>query len=67
MVVLRLFHLCYLYSLFPLYKHLFKIAGGTNLLFVLEHAVHTFFAINLSKKKKAYSHGHHTLIAVLVV
>jgi len=25
---------------------------GTVLLFVLEHAVHTYFAINLSRKKK---------------
>ena len=53
-------------SLLPLYKYLFKLDGGTILLFVLEHAVHSFFAINI-KKKKTYSHGYHTLITVLVV
>jgi len=31
----------------PFYKYLFKLFSGTALLFVLERAVHTFFAINL--------------------
>jgi len=34
----------------PLYKYLFKIIRGTVLLYVLEHAVHTYCAINLSRK-----------------
>jgi hypothetical protein len=37
-------------SLLPLYKYLSKLIGGTILLCVLEHAAHTFFAINLQKK-----------------
>jgi len=32
-------------------QYLFKWARGTILQLVLEHAVHTFFVINLSKKK----------------
>lgn len=36
-------------SLLPLYKCLFKLVGCKFLL-VLEHAVNTFYAINLSKK-----------------
>ena len=39
-------------SLLPLHKYLLKLVKGTIPLFVLEHAVHTFFAINLSKRKK---------------
>ena len=34
-----------------MYKYLLKFDKGTILLFVFEHVVHTFFAINLSKKK----------------
>jgi len=34
-------------SLLPLYNYLFKLFWETILLFVLKHAVHTFFAINL--------------------
>jgi hypothetical protein len=53
-VFLRLFfHCCYLYSLLPLYKYLFKLVRET-VLFVLKHAVHTFFVINLQKKKKGF-------------
>ena len=52
---LRLFSLLlFLFTLispFPLYKYLFKLVRET-ILFVLEHAVYTFFAINLPKKKK---------------
>ena len=50
---LDLFHCCYysitltFISLLPLYKYLFKLFRGTILLFVLEHAVNIFFAINL--------------------
>ena len=32
-------------------RALFKLVTGTNLLFVLEHAVHTFFETNLKKKR----------------
>jgi hypothetical protein len=38
------------FSLLSLYKYLLKLIRGTILLFVLEHAVHTFFAINLHIK-----------------
>jgi len=34
----------------PFCKYLFKLVKGTVLLFVLEHAVHTFFVINLLKR-----------------
>ena len=40
-----------LISLLLLYKYLFKLVSGTMLLLVFEHAVHTFFATNLSKNK----------------
>ena len=33
--------------LFPVHKYLFKLIRGTILLFALEHAVHTFSAVNL--------------------
>jgi hypothetical protein len=50
-----IFHCCYLYSLFfhfcTLYKYLSKLVRETILLITLEHAVHTFFAINLSRQK----------------
>lgn len=42
----------HLFSLLPLYKHLFKLIRGTLLFFVLEHSVHTYSAINLSRKEK---------------
>jgi hypothetical protein len=41
-------------SLLPLYKYLFKLVRGTILLLVLEHAVRTSFAINLSKHTLFY-------------
>jgi len=46
-VCFRIFRCCYLYSLLPLYKYLFTLVRGIFLLFVLEHAVHTYFAMNL--------------------
>jgi hypothetical protein len=61
---------------FPqIYKYLFELVNGTVLYFVLEHAVHTFFAINLyniqclSHKQQTETPGttlsQHTLLSVL--
>ena len=46
-------------SLLPLYKHLRKLVRRTILLFALEHVVHTFFAINLTKIKSKYMTSHY--------
>jgi hypothetical protein len=36
------------------HKYLFKLVRGTILLFALEDAIHTFSAVNLSKKVSIY-------------
>ena len=48
----------YLYLLLPLYKYLFRLVRRTIFIFVLQLAVHTFFATNLKNQTKCTSiHG----------
>lgn len=46
-----IFHCCYLYLLLPMYFFFFKLVRATIFIFVLELAVHTFLATNLSKRR----------------
>jgi hypothetical protein len=43
-------------SVLPLYKHLFKLVMEQIYLFVLEHAVHTFFEIHFTKNQTTQRH-----------